>query len=274
MNPLQALILGIVQGLTEFIPVSSTAHLLIGQELLKIPSSHEIFAFLVIIQTGTILSLIIFFRKDFGKILRSFLSHIQDFKHISSIPVEAQLGWYIILATIPTLIGGYLLRDALEDLFSQPFLGASIRLLAAAIIMFSGETIGKYTRHLETITWKDGLFVGLMQVIAVFPGASRSGTTISAGLMRNLDRSSAARFAFLISVPVMLAAGGYEIIQLIGIDNLSNYLPSLFTGFLTSAVVGWFAVRWLVGYLSKHSLYPFSIYCLIIGLGCLVWSFL
>ena len=272
MTIFQAITLGVIQGLTEFIPVSSTAHLLIGQELLRIPSSHEIFAFLVIIQTGTILSLVIYFRSDLWKILRAFTSHIKDFKQIRSIPFEAQLGWYIILATIPALIAGYLLRDALEELFSKPFLGASIRLLAAAVIMVLGELLGKHSRKLDSLNWKDGLFVGLMQVIAVFPGASRSGTTISAGLLRNLDRSSAARFAFLISVPVMLAAGGYEILQLIGLEGISSYIPSLIIGFLTSAIVGWFAVRWLIGYLSKHSLYPFALYCLIIGLGCFAWS--
>jgi undecaprenyl-diphosphatase len=272
MNYLQALILGVIQGLTEFIPVSSTAHLLIGQEILKIPASEKIFAFLVIIQTGTILSLIIYFRNDLWNIIKSFFIHLKDIKQFNLMPYDARLGWYIIIATIPALIGGYLLRDALENLFTNPFLGASIRLITAAFIMFLGEYLGSSLRTLESINWKDGLFVGLMQIIAVFPGASRSGTTISAGLMRKFDRPSAARFAFLISIPVMLAAGGYEILKFMGSGGISIILPSLFIGFITSAIVGWFAVRWLLGFLSSHSLKPFAIYCLILGFICLGWS--
>ena len=274
MNFIQAFILGVIQGLTEFIPVSSTAHLLIGQELLRIPASEEVFAFLVIIQTGTILSLIIYFRDDLWNILKSFFVHLKDIKHFKSMPYDARLGWYIIIATIPALIGGYFLRDALENLFNKPFLGAAIRLITAAIIMVLGEMLGRYGKTLESVNWKDSLFIGMMQIIAVFPGASRSGTTISAGLLRKFDRPSAARFAFLISIPVMLAAGGYEILQFIGSGGISNYLPSLVIGFIVSAVVGWFAVRWLLGYLSKHSLIPFAIYCLVVGLVCFAWSIL
>jgi len=273
MNIFHAFILGVIQGLTEFIPVSSTAHLLIGQEILKIPSNEQIFAFLVIIQTGTILSLLIYFRNDLWKIFISFFKNLNHVNEFNSMPLDARLGWYIILATIPALIGGYFLRDALEKIFTQPFLGASIRLITASFIMFLGEFLGKSTRRFDSINWKDGLFIGLMQIIAVFPGASRSGTTISAGLMRKLDRPSAARFAFLISIPVMLAAGGYEIIKLLGTGDISNILPAIIIGFITSAVVGWFAVRWLLGFLNKHSLVPFGIYCLIVGLVSLSITF-
>jgi undecaprenyl-diphosphatase len=104
-----------------------------------------------------------------------------------------------------------------------------------------------------------------MQIIAVFPGASRSGTTISAGMFRNFDRPSAARFAFLMSVPVMLAAGAYEMLDVIKMSNLGEFLPLLAVGFATAAVVGWFAVKWLIGYLGKHSLYVFAIYCAALG---------
>ncbi|MFC2064926.1 undecaprenyl-diphosphatase UppP [Chloroflexota bacterium] len=272
MNYIQALILGVIQGLTEFIPVSSTAHLLIGQELLRIPASEEIFAFLIIIQTGTILSLIIYFRDDLWKIIKSFFLHLKDIKQFNIMPNDARLAWYIILATIPALIGGYFLRDALGNLFNKPFLGAGIRLITASVIMATGEFLGKYRRTLESVNWKDALIVGIMQIIAVFPGASRSGTTISAGLLRNFDRQSAARFAFLISVPVMLAAGGFEMMQLFGSGDISHILPFLAIGFVSSAVVGWFAVRWLLGYLSKHSLIPFAVYCLVAGLTCFIWS--
>jgi len=115
------------------------------------------------------------------------------------------------------------------------------------------------------MTWMDALFVGLMQIIAVFPGASRSGTTIAAGMLRGLDRPSAARFAFLISVPVLLAAGTYESLKVIEMTGTRTYLPSLFTGFASAALVGWLALKWLIAYLNRHSLYAFAVYCGLVG---------
>ena len=113
--------------------------------------------------------------------------------------------------------------------------------------------------------WPDALFVGLMQILSVFPGASRSGTTISGGMFRGFDRPSAARFAFLMAVPVMLAAGGFETLKVLQMPNTTALLPLLAVGFITAAVVGWFAIRWLIDYLSRRSLYIFSIYCAVVG---------
>ena len=272
MNIIQALILGIIQGLTEFIPVSSTAHLLIGQKLLGIPANDAVFSFLVIVQLGTIVSLVIYFGSDLWKIILAVLSNLKRLKEFHSLPLDARLGWYIILATVPALIAGLLFKDMLEKLFANQFLEASTRLLTAALLMVLGERLGKQTRELKSITWIDGLFIGLMQVIAVFPGASRSGTTISAGLLRNFDRPSAARFSFLMSVPVMVAAGIYESINLFQNPGLSQILPSIIVGFIAATAIGWLAVRWFMGYLSKNSLYKFALYCFSVGLLCLILS--
>ena len=263
MTIFQSILLGIIQGLTEFIPVSSTAHLLISQYLLGIPADDAMFSFLIIVQLGTILSLIVFFWKDLLSIARAAL----NVKH--STP-ERDLGFYIILATIPALLAGYLLKDAVEALFKTPLLEASIRLLTAAILLTLAEYFGKRTRKLESMTWLDALFVGVMQIVAVFPGASRSGTTISAGIFRGFDRPSAARFAFLMSVPVMLAAGAYESLDLLKMPNLGQFLPLLAAGFITAALVGWFAIKWLINYLNKHSLYVFAIYCAVVGVILLI----
>ena len=116
------------------------------------------------------------------------------------------------------------------------------------------------------MTWLDALIVGLFQIIAVFPGASRSGSTISGGMFRGFDRPSAARFAFLMSVPVMLAAGGFEMLDVLKMPNLGAFVPLLVVGFVTAAVVGWFAIKWLIDYLSKHSLYVFAAYCAVVGI--------
>ena len=258
MTVFQSFLLGIVQGLTEFIPVSSTAHLLISQTILKIPADDAMFSFLVIVQLGTLVSLFAFYWKDLLAIIKATL----DFRR--SIP-ERDLGIYIIVATIPALIVGYLLKDAVEALFKQPMLEASIRLFSAAILLTLAEWLTKKDRTLNSMTWLDALIIGLFQVIAVFPGASRSGSTISGGMFRGFDRPSAARFAFLMSVPVMLAAGGYEMLDVIKMPDLGQFLPLLAVGFVTAAVVGWFAIKWLISYLSRHSLYVFAAYCAVVG---------
>src|SRR5688572_5801387 len=177
MNLLQAFLLGIIQGLTEFIPVSSTAHLLIGAELLGLPSSDLMFAFLVIIQLGTVLSLIALFWDDLWLIIRATF----DFRH--STP-ERNLGFNIIIATIPAALLGYLFRHAVEQLFRTPLTEAVIRLFSAAALLSLAEWLGKRQRKLESVTPLDALVIGFFQVLAVFPGASRSATTISGGMLR------------------------------------------------------------------------------------------
>ncbi|MBI5353059.1 MAG: undecaprenyl-diphosphatase UppP [Chloroflexi bacterium] len=270
MTLFHAFILGIVQGLTEFIPVSSTAHLLISQYLFGIPASDAMFAFLVLVQLGTIVSLIVYFWRDLLAIVIDTLKNLGGVGSFNNLPQNAKLGWYIVIATVPALLAGFLLKDAVEALFKMPLIEAAIRLFAAATLLGLAEYIGRRTRKLDSMTWLDALVVGLMQVIAVFPGASRSGTTISGGMFRGFDRPSAARFAFLMSVPVMLAAGGYESLGLLKLPNLGEFLPLLAVGFITAAVVGWFAIKWLLDYLNKHSLYVFAGYCAVVGFILLI----
>jgi len=258
LNIIHAFLLGIIQGLTEFIPVSSTAHLLMGQRLLGIPADDAMFSFLIIVQLGTLISLFAFYWKDLLSIVKATL----DFRR--STP-ERNLGIYIIVATIPALIAGYLLKDVVETLFKQPMLEASIRLFTAAVLLTLAEWLTKKNRSLDSMTWLDALIVGLFQIIAVFPGASRSGSTISGGMFRGFDRPSAARFAFLMSVPVMLAAGGYEMLDVIQMPNLGEFLLLLVIGFFTAAIFGWFAIKWLINYLSQRSLYIFAVYCAVVG---------
>jgi len=273
VNLIEAFILGIIQGLTEFIPVSSTAHLLIGQVLLKLPANDAMFSFLVLVQIGTIVSLLIFFWKDLLSIVVDTLKNFSGLRDFNSLPENARMGWYIVIATIPALLAGYLLKDAVEVLFKLPLLEAAIRLFSAAILLTLAEWLTKKERQLTSMNWLDALVVGLFQIIAVFPGASRSGSTISGGMFRGFNRSSAARFAFLMSIPVMLAAGAYEMLDVIRMPGLTDFLPALGVGFITAAIVGWFAVRWLLRYLANHSLYVFSVYCAIVGTIVLILHF-
>jgi undecaprenyl-diphosphatase len=218
MTLLHAFLLGIIQGLTEFIPVSSTAHLLIGQRLLGLHPDYTMFSFTVIIQLGTIVSLLAFYWNDLASIARGTL----DFHHATP---ERTMGIYIIIATIPALFVGYGFRNLIELLFEQPMLQATIRLFAAAILLALAESLTRKNRTLNSMTWVDALIIGIFQIIAVIPGASRSGTTISGGMFRGFDRPSAARFAFLMSVPVMLAAGGYEMLDVLKMPDLGRFLP-------------------------------------------------
>jgi undecaprenyl-diphosphatase len=273
MTALHALLLGIIQGLTEFIPVSSTAHLLIGQTLLGLPADEAMFSFLVLVQIGTIVSLLVYYWKDLLSILVETLKNLGGLHHFKSLPENARMGWYILIATVPALLAGYFLKDAVEALFRLPLLQAAIRLFAAAILLFLAEALAKKDRRLDSMNWLDALVVGLFQIVSVFPGASRSGSTISGGMFRGFDRPSAARFAFLMSVPVMLAAGAYELLDVVRMPGLTEFLPALAVGFVAAAIVGWLAIRWLLRYLAGHSLYVFSAYCALIGVIVLVFHF-
>ncbi len=271
MNFIQAVILGIIQGLTEFIPVSSTAHLLIAQNFMGIPADDAAFAFAVIIQLGTLVSLAVFYWKDLLDILNGVLKGI--FNRAASGEPASRLGWYVLLASIPALAIGYLLRDLVETLFREPLLEAGIRLLLTTLLLSAAEYFSRENRPLAAMKWLDALIIGLFQILSVFPGSSRSGSTIAGGMLRHFDRPSAARFAFLMSIPVMLVAGGYQTLQVMALPGLSTFVPLIITGFVTAAIVGWLAIRWLINYLKDHSLYSFAIYTAIAGLICLALHF-
>jgi undecaprenyl-diphosphatase len=263
MSILSALLLGIIQGLTEFIPVSSTAHLLIAQEALGLPSSDSMFAFLVLVQLGTLVSLFVYFRKDVVALTRAFFA-----RPFST--AENRLAWYVVIGTVPALVAGVLLKPVVKEIFKTPLVGAALRLFVAAALLTLAEYAGRRARRLDSIRWLDALVVGLFQMLAVFPGASRSGTTISGGMLRGLDRPSAARFAFLLSVPVLLAAGVYEMPEVLRLQDVGSFLGPLAVGFVAAAVFGWLAIGWLIGYLNRRSLYVFAAYCVAAGAACLV----
>jgi undecaprenyl-diphosphatase len=264
MNIFYALLLGIIEGLTEYVPVSSTAHMLILQRILNIPPDNAIFAFLVLVQIGPLVALLIYFWGDFWKLIKAF------FARPFSTP-ENRIAWYLIIATIPALLAGLLLKDAVQNLFQNPLLEAAIRLFSAATLLFLAEWFGKRARKLDSITWLDSLIIGLFQVLAIFPGSSRSGSTIPGGMLRNFDRPAATRFAFLMAAPVMLAASGYESLSVIKLHILPTILFPLAVGFLAAGIIGWLSIRWLINYVSHHSLYVFSFYCAVVAALCLIF---
>lgn len=267
----QSIILGIVQGLTEFLPISSSGHLVLLPYFLnwQLPEK-EMFIFNVLVQVGTLVAVLVYFWKDLLAIISSFFSQI--FKGQPFATHEARLGWLLIIATIPAGLAGILFDDLVEDAFSSP-LFVGIALIITALLLVLGEKISQKIGELKDITLVDALSMGLMQALALFPGISRSGSTISGGMIRHLKRESAARFSFLMSIPIMLAAGGLSAYKMVTeVPNLSAFLPIMAVGFLVAMVVGYLSIRWLLKFLVKHSLIYFAVYCAFLGVvTILVW---
>ncbi len=271
MTILQGILLGIVQGLTEFLPISSSAHLVFVPAILgwQIPEDFN-FIFDVLVQAGTLVAVIIYFWRDLTEILVAVVRGIRaktPFKE----PM-ARLGWLVILATIPAGVIGLLIKPLVEAAFANPTTTA-LMLVLTGLILFVAERIGKQRRVMDQFTWVDALWIGLAQALAIFPGISRSGATISAGLVRDIKRPAAARFSFLMSIPIMLATTLLEVVDLIGMPDPTSYLPALITGVVTAGIVGFLAIRWLLGYLAKHTLYVFSIYCIIAAVIVLILQY-
>jgi undecaprenyl-diphosphatase len=269
MTLFQSIILGIIQGASEFLPISSSGHLVLAPYLFGWEiSTREAFVFDVLVQVATLSAVIIYYWKDLVAILKAFFQGILNKKPFED--NNSKMGWYLVLATIPAGLAALLFKDTFEEAFSNPK-SAALFLLITSVLLIFGELLGKRVRKLETITWLDAFVIGLFQVLALFPGISRSGSTISGGLLRKFDRGSAARFSFLMAVPVMSAAGVLAVIDLAQSPELFTNIPVYLGGFLTSAIVGYFAIRWFIGYLSKQSLYIFAGYCALLGSGFLVY---
>lgn len=268
MTDLQAAVLGVVQGLTEFIPVSSSGHLVLMPRFLGWHFSAEhSFIFDVLVQWGTLLAVFIYFRKDLTEIAAAFVHGIIRRRPFAE--QNAIMGWYLVLATLPAVVFGLLCKDLVEQAFASPKMTGIFLLLTAALLVIA-ETAGHRDRSMHRLTWKDSLWIGFFQVLALLPGVSRSGATMAGGMTRHLDRSSAARFSFLMSVPIMLGAGVLAIKDLLELPASTEFLQPLLVGFLTAAMSGYIAIRWLIAYLSRHSLYLFAGYCAVLGISVLV----
>lgn len=271
MNFLQAFILGIIQGITEFLPISSSAHLVLTPFFFgwQIPD-EQIFPFDVLVQVGTLVAVIVYFRRDLLRILTDVihgLIHRQPFGSSSS-----RLGWLIVLASLPAGLAGILLKDVVEAAFKSP-MNVAFFLIGTAALLWIAENFGKRNRDLSSLGWLDALWIGFGQALALFPGISRSGATIASGMSRHLDRPAAARFSFLMSIPVMAAAGLVGWVDLMRLPDLAAFLPSMITGFVTAAVVGYLSIHWLLGFLARRSLQPFAVYCLTLAAITLIFSY-
>ena len=263
MTLIQAIILGIIQGLTEFLPISSSAHLVLTPYLLGWQMNPQVaFTFDVLVQNGTLVAVIIYFWKDLWGILRAFVTGLLRRKPFED--PQSRMGWYIILATIPAGIFGLLIKPLVEAAFGSVVATATFLFVTTALLL-AAELIGKRTRSIDSFNWRDALVMGLFQALAIFPGISRSGSTIAGGMMRHLDRPTAARFSFLMSTPIMLAAGGLETVDMLGSPEVASSWPLIAAGFVAAGIVGYLSIHWLLGFLQKGSLALFAVYCALLG---------
>jgi undecaprenyl-diphosphatase len=268
MQALQAIILGIVQGLTEFIPVSSSAHLVILPWLFgwDDPAFRSL-GFDVALHMGTLAAILVFFWKDWVRLVVAWFKSIAQRK-IGDDP-DRRMAWYLLAACIPGGIAGVLFQGKIEELFhpaNSPILASSMIVMAAIIaalglLLLLADKFGKRDRSFGAMRWKDALLIGLSQAFAIFPGVSRSGATITAGMALGLERESAARFSFLLSAPIIAGAGLKSIYDLAKGGAASGAATSLVAiGFVAAAASGLICIKFLMDFLKKHTTKAFAFY--------------
>jgi undecaprenyl-diphosphatase len=271
LTPFDAVILGIVQGLTEFLPISSSAHVQIAQQLLGISSmpKPQLTAFIATIQLGTEAAVLIYFWKDIVRISKSFFGGL--FKKSQQAPEQRQdykLGWLIILGSIPVVVIGFFFKDLIRNDFRSLWVIA-FTLIIFGIVLGVADRIGKRSRSIEQLTTKHGILFGLGQALAVIPGVSRSGGTISVGLLLGYSRQAAARYSFLLAIPAVIASGLFEFFSSYEQLDQSMIVATVVATFVSFAV-GFSVIVGLLRYLSRGSFMPFVIWRVAVGLALIV----
>ncbi len=275
MPILQAVLMGFIQGLTEFLPVSSSGHLVLTSSLYKVFTGVELIHegpqeafFDIILHLGTLFAILIYFRKDIIEIISKFVEACKN-KNFSS--NESKIPLFIILSTVFTLMVVFPLKDVVEKLLSAPVF-TGIFLLMTAIVLYLSEWISKrFARKDDEITLKRSILIGLAQGLAIFPGLSRSGMTIATGLATGLDRVTCAKYSFLLSTPIIIAASLlYPLIEINYRDFVGFDWASIFIGFVISAFVGYFCIKYFIKFLSKFSMNVFAYYCFVVGIAMII----
>ena len=272
MDILQGIIIGIVQGLTEFLPVSSSAHLVFIQNILGVESS---LAFDTFLHLGTLIAVVWFFRWDILKMIRSWLSSLKDIPQGRFVqgcyddPYK-RLSWEVILATIPVGIVGVLFEDSVDALFSGALYVPAFFLFVTGTILYLSQRMTSGKINMNNISAKESLFMGLGQACAILPGLSRSGTTIAAGLTAGLDKEFAAKFSFILSIPAILGAFVLQAKDIGSALNV-NFAPVIF-GFLAAMIAGYIAIKWMLDLIQNRNLDIFSYYCWVVGIIVFIGS--
>lgn len=262
MSIFEALLLGIVEGITEFLPVSSTGHLTVVEKLLGLPINDKgVTAFTAVIQIGAIIAAIYYFRKDILRILSAWFKGLLSASNRGD--SDYKFGWAIIIGSVPIAVVGLLFKDQIETTLRSLWLVA-FALIGWSVVMYIADRVNT-TRHEKDVTWKDTLFIGVIQCLALVPGVSRSGATISAGLFRKLDRVAVTRMSFFLAIPALAAAGVLEAItQAENIANGVGWVPTI-VATIASFIVGYLSIAWLLKFVANHSFNAFIIYRVSLG---------
>ena len=270
MDILHAILLGIVEGLTEFLPVSSTGHLTIVEKILGYQiEAPGITAFTAVVQIGSIAAAVIYFWKDIVRIATAWCRGVLDEKARDSL--DYCMGWYVIIGSIPVAIAGLLLKHQIETVFRGLWVVAAGLIIWSAV-MYVADRYGKEQRGEKDITWRDALIIGVVQCFALVPGVSRSGATIAAGLFRHIDRVTATRLSFFLGIPALVAAGGLEAVTQVSHISSSVGWGAMIAGVVAAFIVGYFSISWLLKFISHHTFTPFVIYR--VGLALLITALL
>lgn len=271
MSLLSAAFLGILQAATEFLPVSSTAHLLVFGELLGHDLGDPRFrAFATIIQSGTTLAVLVYFRREIGALLLAGARSIARGRPLET--AESRLGWFIVLGTIPAAAAGKLLEAQIESLGNWVI---ALSLVVLGLVLLGAERLARHERTVADVRAADALLIGVGQALALVPGSSRSGTTITAGMLLGFTREAAARFSFLLSVPIILGAGTYKLWKTIPVlRDAPEWALATALGTAVSAVAGYLVIDWLLGWLRTRTTYLFVAWRIAAGvaLAALIWS--
>jgi undecaprenyl-diphosphatase len=262
----QVIVLSVVQGLTEFLPVSSSGHLAIASRLFFADDAGA--SFTAVTQLGTEVAVLVYFARDIGRIFKSWINGLFVPAHRNA---DYLLGWYVIIGTIPIGVFGLLFKDEIRTGARNLWLIA-IALIGFSAVIAAAEYFGRQKRHIEELTWKDSVTVGLAQCLALIPGVSRSGATISAGLFLGLDRELAARFGFLLAIPAVFASGLFSLPDAFhpSGEGMSASGPQLLVATVIAFVVGFAAVAWFLEFLVRHSMYWFVGYRVVLGATVLI----
>ena len=258
MDAFQAIVLGIVQGLTEFLPISSTAHLRIVPAFAGWDDPGT--AFTAVVQLGTMAAVLLYFRHDLWNIAVGWLRSLRDPEARGTL--EARMGWFLIVGTIPISIFGLAFKDKIETDARQLTL-IGIALIVLGLVLMAAERVGKKERGVDSLTMKDATIIGFAQAAALVPGVSRSGSTISAGLFLGLDRAAAARYSFLLSVPAVVLSGLFELKD-VGSGGGAGFFPTALATLL-AFIVGYASIAWLLRYLVRHPVTIFVINRVVLG---------
>jgi undecaprenyl-diphosphatase len=256
---LEAVVLGVIQGLTEFLPISSSAHLRIYPELFGWGDPGA--AFTAVIQIGTELAVLLYFRHDIWRILTTWLKSLAKPEYRGHL--DARMGWYIIFGTVPIVVLGVLLKDAIESHFRSLWL-IGTTLIVLGVVLGVADRVGRTTKKVKDVTVRDALLMGLAQALALVPGVSRSGATLSMGRFLGYEREAATRYAFLLAVPAVIGAGVFELKDVPGSDNPYGWGPTI-VATVVSFVVGYAAIAWLLRYVTTRSYTPFVLYRVALG---------